>query len=68
VSDAFRRLRRCYPRRRLVVVMDNLHNVHDHPRFLALLRRLRIHPCGRRPRPRGATPLRRTSVSPNVRP
>jgi hypothetical protein len=24
--------------------MDNLHNVHDHPRFLTLLRRLRIHP------------------------
>ena len=27
-----------------VVIMDNLHNVHDHPRFLALLRRLHIHP------------------------
>ena len=24
--------------------MDNLRNVHDHPRFLALLRRLHIHP------------------------
>jgi hypothetical protein len=24
--------------------MDNLRNVHDHPRFLALLRRLRIRP------------------------
>ena len=24
--------------------MDNLHNIHDHPGFLALLRRLRIHP------------------------
>ena len=44
VSDAFRRLRACYPRTRLFVIMDNLHNVHDHPRFLALLRRLRIHP------------------------
>jgi transposase len=43
VSDAVRRLRACYPRTRLFVIMDNLHNVHDHPRFLALLRRLRIH-------------------------
>lgn len=41
---AFRRLRACYPRRRLYVILDNLPNVHDHPRFLALLRRLRIHP------------------------
>ena len=44
VCEAFRRLRACYPRRRLFVIMDNLRNVHDHPRFLALLRRLRIHP------------------------
>jgi hypothetical protein len=44
VSEAFRRLRACYPRRRLFVIMDNLHNVHDHPRFLALLRRLHIQP------------------------
>src|SRR5262245_47706260 len=44
VSDAFRRLRACYPRKRLFVIMDNLHNVHDHPRFLRLLHRLRIHP------------------------
>jgi transposase len=44
ILDAFRRLRRCYPHRRLFVVLDNLHNIHDHPRFLALLRRLRIHP------------------------
>jgi DDE superfamily endonuclease len=44
VSDAFRRLRACYPRRRLFVIMDNLRNVHDHPTFLALLRRLRIRP------------------------
>jgi hypothetical protein len=44
VSEAFRHLRACYPRRRLFVIMDNLHNVHDHPRFLALLRRLHIHP------------------------
>lgn len=41
---AFTRLRRCYPRRRLFVVLDNLHNVHDHPRFLRGLRRLRITP------------------------
>lgn len=44
VSEAFRRLRACYPRKQLWVIMDNLHNVHDHPRFLALLRRLRIRP------------------------
>lgn len=44
VSEAFRRLRRCYPRKRLLVILDNLHNGHDHPRFLTLLRRLRIHP------------------------
>jgi hypothetical protein len=42
--EAFRRLRACYPRKRLFVIMDNLHNIHDHPRFLALLRRLRIRP------------------------
>ena len=24
--------------------MDNLHQTHDHPRFLALLKQLRIHP------------------------
>jgi transposase len=44
ISEAFRRLRACYPRQRLFVIMDNLRNVHDHPRFLALLRRLRIEP------------------------
>lgn len=44
ISKAFIRLRRCYPRKRLFVILDNLHNVHDHPRFLALLRRLRIRP------------------------
>jgi DDE superfamily endonuclease len=42
--EAFRRLRACYPDKRLLVVMDNLHNTHDHPRFLALLRKLRIRP------------------------
>lgn len=41
---AFRALRRCYRHRRLFVVLDNLHNVHDHPRFLRALRRLRITP------------------------
>lgn len=44
ISKAFVRLRRCYPNQRLYVVLDNLRNVHDHPRFLALLRRLRITP------------------------
>ena len=45
VSEAFRALRRCYPRKRLYVVLDNLHNVHDHPKFLALLKKLHIHPA-----------------------
>lgn len=44
IGEAFRRLRVCYPHRRLFVVLDNLHLIHDHPRFLALLRRLRIAP------------------------
>jgi len=44
LCEAFRRLRACYPRKRLLVIMDNLHRTHDHPRFLALLRRLRIRP------------------------
>jgi hypothetical protein len=44
ISKAFCYLRRCYPRKRLFVILDNLHNVHDHPRFLALLRRLHIRP------------------------
>lgn len=44
ISKAFCYLRRCYPRKRLFVILDNLHNVHNHPRFLALLRRLRIRP------------------------
>lgn len=44
VCDAFRRLRECYPHRRLFVVLDNLHLVHDHPRFLAILKKLHIHP------------------------
>jgi transposase len=42
--EAFRRLRACYPHKRLLVIMDNLHNVHDHPRLLNLLRELRIRP------------------------
>ena len=44
VGEAFRRLRACYPRTRLSVIMDNLHNVHDHPTVLALMRKLHIHP------------------------
>jgi hypothetical protein len=44
VSEAFRQLRKCYPGKRLYVVLDNLHNVHDHPKFLALLKKLHIHP------------------------
>lgn len=45
VSEAFRQLRKCYPRKRLYVVLDNLHNVHDHPKFLALMKQLHIHPA-----------------------
>ncbi len=44
LEAAFRRLRACYPHRRLYVVLDNLPHVHDHPHFLALLRHLRITP------------------------
>src|SRR6266542_3392236 len=44
VAEAFQRLRVCYPRWRLFVVLDNLRHVHDSPRLLALLRRLRITP------------------------
>lgn len=44
ICEAFQRLRKCYPRRRLFVVLDNLRNVHDHPKVLALMHRLRIHP------------------------
>lgn len=44
LEAAFRQLRACYPRRPLYVILDNLPHVHDHPRFLALLRRLRITP------------------------
>ncbi len=45
LCDAFRQLRRCYRCKRLLVILDNLHNTHDHPRFLALLRRLLIRPA-----------------------
>ena len=44
LAAAFRQLRACYRGRPLYVILDNLPQVHDHPRFLALLRRLRIHP------------------------
>jgi hypothetical protein len=44
LEGPFRRLRTCYPRRRLFVILDNLPHVHDHPRFLGLLRHLRITP------------------------
>ena len=30
VGQAFSQLRKCYPGKRLYVVLDNLHNVHDH--------------------------------------
>ena len=43
IGEAFRRLRACYsPRTKLYVVLDNLRNVHDNPRFRELAKRLRI--------------------------
>ncbi len=43
ITAAFRRLRACYPKRiKLYVILDNLHLVHDHPRFLAVARTLGI--------------------------
>ncbi len=43
LGEAFRRLRACYPKRtRLIVILDGLHNTHDHPRFRALCRELGI--------------------------
>jgi hypothetical protein len=53
ICQAFRRLRACYPRRPLYVVLDNLHNVHDHPTVLALMRKLHIHRFGHPPTRRG---------------
>jgi len=44
IGQAFERLRKCYPCQRLFVVLDNLHNVHDLPTVLALMRKLHIHP------------------------
>jgi len=44
LEAVFRRLRTCYPHRRLFVILDNLPHVHDHPRFLRVLDRLRITP------------------------
>ena len=46
VSEAFRQSRKCYPRKSLYEVLDNLHNVYDPPQFLALLKKLHIHPAG----------------------
>lgn len=42
IEDAFRHLRACYPHRKLIVILDNLHLIHDHPRFSAFCRRLHI--------------------------
>ncbi len=44
LAAAFRQLRAGYRGRSLYVILDNLPHVHDHSRFLALLRRLCIHP------------------------
>jgi len=55
LCQAFQRLRKCYPRKRLFVVLDNLRNVHDHPgcwRSCAACVSIR---CGLPPRPPGST-------------
>ena len=44
MTEAFGRLRACYPRWRLFVMLDNLRKVHDHLRLVSLLSRLRITP------------------------
>jgi hypothetical protein len=44
LEASFRHPRACYPRRRLYVILDNLPHVHDYPRFLRLLHRLRLTP------------------------
>jgi len=45
ISKAFCYLRRCYPRKATVRYFGTTCiNVHDHPRFLALLRQLHIQP------------------------
>jgi hypothetical protein len=44
-TEAFRQLHKCYPQKRLYGLLDNPHNVHDHPKFLALLRKLHSHPA-----------------------
>ena len=44
IGQAFQRLRKCYPHKRPFVILDNLHNVHDQPTLLALMRKLHLHP------------------------
>jgi hypothetical protein len=44
LEAAFRRLRTCYPGRRIFAILDNLPHVHDHPRFLRRLAQLHITP------------------------
>jgi hypothetical protein len=48
--EAFQRLRRCYPRKKLFVIMDNLHQVHDHPRSSRCSSGFASTPCGPPPR------------------
>jgi hypothetical protein len=50
-AEALRRLRAGYPRRCLSVVIDGLHQVRDHPRFLALRRSCAAGWSSPRPRP-----------------
>jgi hypothetical protein len=55
--DAFERLRRCYPGKKLFVIMDNLHQTHDHrPPALPRAAQAASHPSG-------VDPDRRTEAS-----
>ncbi len=43
VMEAFRRLKAAYPKgTRIIAILDNLHLIHDHPRFLRFCRDLGI--------------------------
>lgn len=69
VGLALRRLRACYPKRTtLYVILDNLHMVHDHPRFLALARELGIRLVFTPPKRAGSTRSRRTSACSSASP
>jgi hypothetical protein len=55
ISKAFCYLHHCYPRKRLFVILDNLHNVHDHPASSLCYDDSTFGPSGRRRKPPGST-------------